>query len=325
MDADFDARAFAEAIEAPLLGGPRTLSPRGLSERAGLDQDSARRLWRSMGFAITDDDEVALTDQDLAASQRVKRAIDLGIVSFDEVVSIARLTGQVFAQLADNAGAALARIALSHSETDFDGVVDLLADEILPLLEDQHRYVWRRQLAAYVARNAARYDRDGLDDAAVTVGFADISGYTSLSRHTSESGLAGLLELFESVATDAVGAHGGRVVKLIGDAVLFTTPEPTSGSDVALDLLDAWPADQPSVRAGVATGPVLRRLGDVFGPTVNVASRLTSVAEPGEIRIDEATHGVLAADRRFRVVEQAPRDVRGYEQLKSWTVRRTAD
>lgn len=325
---EFDShQAFAEAVETLLLGGARTLSPNELAEQAGVERDYGRRLWRSMGFAISDDDdEASLTSLDLAATQRVKRAIDLQVVTPDEVVSLARMTGQVFAQLAETEGDALFRIALDKSGPDGLGaVVQRLAGEIIPLVEAVHSYVWRRQLAAYVARKVAHYDRNGSDDSEATVGFADIAGYTSFSRHASESDLANLLELFESVATDAVGAHGGRVVKLIGDAVLFTADDPVDGARIACDLLGSWPAAQPPLRAGVASGPILRRLGDIFGPTVNVASRLTTLGDPGQIRVDEATSDALEASSEFRLAEQAPQDVRGYDQLRSWWLTRASD
>lgn len=320
MHDEFDAAAVAAAAEARLLGGPRVLSPNDLAEQSGLDREYSRRLWRSMGFAMTDDDEVALTPQDLAASMRVKKAIDLGVISADEVVSFARLTGQVFAQLAESEGDTLFRIALNAGADRPVDLVDRLAADILPLIEDLHAYVWRRQLATYVARRAARHEHTGDADALGTVGFADISGYTSLSRHTSESELAVLLEHFESVATDVVGSHSGRVVKLIGDAVLFTAPEPVTGARIALDLLDAWPSDQPPLRAGVASGAILRRLGDVFGPTVNIASRLTSLATPGDVRVDETTRDALVGSADFHLVEQPPTDVRGYDRLRSWSI-----
>ncbi|QRY64236.1 adenylate/guanylate cyclase domain-containing protein [Gordonia sp. PDNC005] len=318
---DVDTRALAEAVESILLGGDRTLSPNDLADRTGIDADYSRRLWRSMGFPITDDDAITLTDRDLAAMQRVKHALDLDVVSPATMTALARQTGQVFSQLAESEGDELFRVALAAVDDGpggKDALVQLLADDLLPLIESIHAYVWRRQLAAYVARTVARYERSGTADVDVTVGFADISGFTSLSRHATASDLAGLLELFESVATDAVGAHDGRVVKLIGDAVLFTTAEPAEGIAIAADLLGQWPSDWPPVRAGLATGTVLRRVGDVFGPTVNIASRLTSLSRPNEIRVDERTATALAGRHRF--VEQDPQDVRGYDSLRSWTL-----
>ncbi|CAM3919860.1 adenylate/guanylate cyclase domain-containing protein [Smaragdicoccus niigatensis] len=319
--ADIDLDVFAEAIETMLLGGSRTLTPRDLAEAAGLDRDDGRLLWQSMGFATVADDEVALTTADLEAAKRVRRAIDLGIASFDEVISLSRLTGQIFAQLADSEGESFLAMAAKQADArGFTATIEQLAKEILPFIEELHTYVWRRQLSAFVARKVANFARTAGSQPEATVGFADISGFTALSRQTADSDLATLLELFESVATTAVGAHNGRVVKLIGDAVLYTADDPGDGVYVALDMLDAWPVTQPPIRAGVASGPILRRLGDVFGSTVNIASRLTSLSQPREVRVDEMTSSTLSSDSRFEMQEQPPQDVRGYDQLRSWLV-----
>ncbi|NMN99005.1 hypothetical protein [Antrihabitans stalactiti] len=119
-----------------------------------------------------------------------EESIALGIATFDEVVSLSRLIGQLFAQLADSEGELMYTGALKQSGS-FDAAVDQLGNETLPFIEDLHTYVWRRQLAAFVARKAMQVGRhpDSADGA--TVGFADISGFTAL------------------FSTDAVGAHGG--------------------------------------------------------------------------------------------------------------------
>ena len=321
--AEFDPHAFTEAIETLLLGGPRTLTPLDLAERAQLDRETGRLLWQSMGFATVADDELALTESDLEAAQRVRRAIDLGIASFDDVISLSRLTGQIFAQLADGEGEAFLAMATKHADaTGVAATFEQLATEIVPFIEELHTYVWRRQLSAFLARKAAQFGATAGTQPDATVGFADISGFTALSRDAATSDLATLLEQFESVATNAVGAHNGRVVKLIGDAVLYTADAPTDGVRIAVDMLAAWPATQPPIRAGVATGPILRRLGDVFGPTVNIASRLTSLSRPGKVRSDETTCAAIASDG-FRTHEQQPQDVRGYDRLRSWLVTTT--
>ena len=318
--AEFDSHAFAEAIETLLLGGARTLTPVDLAERAQLDRETGRLLWQSMGFATVADDELALTEADLEAAQRVRRAIDLGIAGFDDVISLSRLTGQIFAQLADGEGEAFLAMASKQADAmGYAATFEQFARDVVPFIEDLHTYVWRRQLSAFLVRKVAQFGKSSAMQPDATVGFADISGYTALSRHAAIADLATLLELFESVATTAVGAHNGRVVKLIGDAVLYTTDAPVDGVRIAADMMAGWPATQPPIRAGVATGPILRRLGDVFGPTVNIASRLTSLGRPGELRTDEATCAAITSDG-FRAQEQQPADVRGYDQLRSWLV-----
>jgi adenylate cyclase len=80
---------------------------------------------------------------------------------------------------------------------------------------------------------------------------------------------------------------------------------------------------------------VVPRLGDVFGPTVNIASRLTSLARPGTVLVDQGVHDALhgsaeaeghdarAADAPYELKRLRRTSVKGYSRLRSWTVRRT--
>ncbi len=118
----------------------------------------------------------------------------------------------------------------------------------------------------------------------MAVCFVDIVGYTSRSKGLDEAELVSWLECFEDAATGLVVDHGGRIIKTIGDEVLFVADRAADAAEAAL-LMTERGADEdddfPAVRAGLAYGDVVSRLGDVFGPTVNIASRLTSVARPG--------------------------------------------
>ena len=122
------------------------------------------------------------------------------------------------------------------------------------------------------------------------VGFADLVNFTSLVRRMTERQLAVMVQRFEALATDIVTAHGGRVIKTVGDEILFVTIGAAPAAAVALDLVETMAEDDllPDVRVGMAVGPVLSRLGDVFGTTVNRASRLTSVAPAGGVLVDDA-------------------------------------
>ena len=114
------------------------------------------------------------------------------------------------------------------------------------------------------------------------MGFADIVGYTRQSRSVSPDELARMLETFESIATTIVTDHDGRVIKTIGDEILFVADDPRAMARIALDLVEVPDADFPELRVGAAYGAVLSKLGDVFGSMVNIASRLTSLTPPGE-------------------------------------------
>ena len=117
------------------------------------------------------------------------------------------------------------------------------------------------------------------------VGFVDLVGSTALSQRLSTSELGAVLTEFENTASDIVTAGGGRVVKLIGDEILYTTSDPHSACAIALELAATFSEHPrvPPVRAGVAGGDVMLRDGDVFGPVVNLAARAVKVAAPGEI------------------------------------------
>ncbi len=110
-------------------------------------------------------------------------------------------------------------------------------------------------------------------------------GFTGLTRRLDEDELGSLVEGFEAWAAGSVIALGGRLVKTMGDEVLFAALEPEVGIEAALLLAAGWGRDQPPVRVGLATGRVVHRMGDVFGTPVNLASRLTAFARPGSVLV----------------------------------------
>jgi adenylate cyclase len=158
------------------------------------------------------------------------------------------------------------------------------------------------------------------------VGFADVVGYTRLTRSFSEAELAALIDRFESTAADVVAAASGRVVKMLGDEVLFVADEPSAAAVIGLGLLEAIDTDGalPEVRIGMARGNVLSRFGDVYGPVVNIASRLTSAAKPGTILVDDALAASLTGRPDVRLHRRRRMAVRGYSHLSSWRLSRAA-
>jgi adenylate cyclase len=161
----------------------------------------------------------------------------------------------------------------------------------------------------------------------MAVGFADMSGFTTLTRKATEAELADLLDAFEATATEVIAARGGRIVKTIGDEVLFVAGTAAAGAEIALDLLDRAAADErlPPLRAGLAYGPVVSRLGDVYGSTVNIASRLTSLSRPGWILVDRGMADALAGDDRFVLRSRRPESVRGFHHLRQWRLKAASD
>jgi adenylate cyclase len=323
-----DLGALLEHVEQVILGGPRRYTPAEVSDHAGVDRDEARRMWRALGFATVGDDDVVFTDADVAALRTMRELAAQGIADEDVRLAIARLFGRTFSRLASLQGQLLLEQITEHPEllTSEDGV-DSVVRSVLPLVEQLQNYTWRRQLAAYVARMAAQGDAEvTAGPARVAVGFADMSRFTSLTRRSSEAELRTLLDVFETLATEIVGQHGGRIVKTIGDEVLFQADDAAGAAEIALELLEAAAGhpELPELRAGLALGEVVTRLGDVYGSTVNIASRLTSIARPGWVLVDRELHAELEGDPRFRFKSRRPESVRGFHRLHSWRLLRGA-
>jgi adenylate cyclase len=317
-----------EALEALLLGGPRKYTRLEIAGQAGMEPERTQRLWRALGFPDAADDDPAFTDADVHALEVLSTLIDSGFVGPESEASIARAMGQSLSRLADwqtdMLADALARAAgedLASVSAD-DAVT--AARELLPQLREVQDYVWRRHLAANADRllaSAGQGDRREL-----AVGFADLVGYTSRSRGMGGRELGRMVEDFESTATEVIARHHGRVVKTVGDGVLFTTSSAVDAAEVGLDLPRVWNADErPPLRVGAAYGAVLTRLGDVFSPVVNLASRLTSLARPSTLLVDRELAHRLREEPGYRVKPLRRVSVRGYDHLQPWLVRRDSD
>ncbi len=313
-----DVRRAAAALEERLLGGPRRYVRREVARRVGVSVLSARKLWRALGFANVGEEDVAFTDADAAALARVVSAVRDGLIDEPTAIALARAVGQttdrlvswqveaLLEHLRSTVGAEGGELAVGH-------LVDLVDD-----LESVLVYTWRRRLAAVVARLGEGPDSGGhLQAADLTVGFADLVSYTRLSQRLEQRELGQLVQRFEGLASDVVTAGGGRVVKTVGDEVLFTADDPGAGAVIALSLSELMAVDRlvPDVRVGIAHGPVLRSLGDVYGPTVNLASRLTALAQPGTVVTDPQTAARLSDHPDVVLVPQRQRQVRGFASM----------
>jgi len=155
------------------------------------------------------------------------------------------------------------------------------------------------------------------------VGFADIVGYTTATRHADVNELAAMLEAFEEDTAEIIAVCRGRVVKTVGDEVLFVTDTATAIAEIAMRLTDPARGQRglPELRIGLAMGPVLTRFGDVYGSVVNLAARLTALARPGSVLVDRELAQALRADRRYQLRTRRPAAVRGYGHLRSWSLR----
>ncbi|UFN43087.1 adenylate/guanylate cyclase domain-containing protein [Nocardioides okcheonensis] len=323
-------RAVADAMEAFLLGQEPTLTRVEVAERAGVPLDLAVTLWHQLGFPHRGDDDVAFVESDVEALRLSADLVRLGILPPESQAALVRTWGRSYARLAEWQTTLLAGLALDAPDGGRDpaGQLTTLTADVLPRVEALQTYVWRRHLAS--AAQHLLGDPDGLDrgEAVLSVCFVDIVGYTTRSRALDGAELVAWVDGFEQDTTTLVVDHGGQVIKTIGDEVLFTAPEPAAALAVALALTARGddPDDPfPAVRAGLAHGAVVRRLGDVFGSTVNAAARLTSAARPGSVLVDAGVHDALGDDGTWRFRRARRVQAKGFSHLEAWRARASTD
>ncbi len=314
-----------DRLRSIVLGGAERYTREEMASAARLKLEDIARLWRAMGFADVGDAR-AFTDADLSAVLRVASLLERDLVDMEGLTDIARSMGQTTSRLADweidTLGRHVVQAGAQADSTETPGPGEDLA-ELLPELEQLLIYVWRRQLAASVGRlldhqptQAGDTDSGGVTEATTaTVGFADLVSFTRLSRQLDDTELTAVVQAFESDSADIIHAASARLVKTLGDEVMFVSDGAEQAAAIALNLHRTHNAndDLPQIRVGLATGAVLNRMGDVFGVTVNRASRFTALARPGTTVLDSATAEVLqdTTETAFTVRSLTPRPVRG--------------
>lgn len=316
-----------QRLERVLLGGRRKYTRLEVAEKAGVPEDRSRRLWRALGFATVPDDEVVFTDADVEAMRTADQLVQSGLIDPSIEVSVTRALGQHLSRLAEWQVDMLWQLIKEQPELGrSERQVTRLVDRLLPELERVQNFVWRRHLAAYAGRAFAAPD-ENLETRTEVVGFVDMVGYTRLTRQIDEEELSRVLDAFESLATEVIAEHHGRVVKMIGDEVLFVADSAHDAAEIALTLTERTTADEslPAVRAGMASGRILSRFGDVYGSVVNLAARLTSVARPGTILVDRALAAELADEKGYELRPRRPVTVRGYNRLRPAALRRARE
>ena len=308
--------SLEEMVQAHAVGrmtrspGPR----RTVAEAAAAlnaSEDDLRRAWRA--FGLPDPGQSGLDDDDLAA---VRTALDVvRLLGETTGLALVRVLGAGAARLAD---------AESSAMRGVDGIdVGRTQDELRTARTWQAvaGFVPRVGHALDVAHRrhidlARRHWEDVLGhDGTVRsgVGFADLSGFTALSERASLDELATLLAAFEERAADVVHAGGGRVVKFLGDAVMWVASTPDAMVAIAAELVEARAARDAGLqlRAAVAAGEVVAQEGDWYGPPVNLAARLVRVARPGQVLA--AADPALRLSPAWVAVPQEPVVLRGVE------------
>jgi adenylate cyclase len=316
-------------LENAILGEAPTFLGSEVAAAAGVSGDDARRLWRALGFPDAAD-QSAFNTADREALELVTRTVSESGIDFETMLRLTRAIGHTVSRLADwqmaTVSSALEEFAHGDLSTpqSMQAALDLIEHQV-PHFDKLLVYAWRRHLAAAVSRiEVLGANDDDLHVPQATVGFADLVSFTALSNELDEHEIGELVEVFETRCSDVIADHNGRVIKTLGDSVLFLEADPVQAIDIALDIIAVIGGDErlPDVRLGLATGPVVLRMGDVYGPPVNLAARFTGVARRNRVIIDERTAELLPA-AAFETRPLPARPIRGFGDLEPFTVRRT--
>jgi class 3 adenylate cyclase len=306
-----------------LRPGPHT-SLREIAELIGTNVESLNDIRRSSGFAPTDPNAALFTAGDVEMFRGFNDAAAL--FSRTELLHFTRVVGTSLRRIADAAGEMFIldieaplvtepttdRLALARQS--YDAI--LMTESAIAVFEP----MFRAQLEQSILMSRlARMSSSDNTTLSLAVGFVDLTGYTSRSQQMSGEQLLDLVLTFESNACDLVADHGGRVVKLIGDEVMFTTVDADAACSIALGLLaDAGPVDAPHPRGGVAYGPVIAHGGDLYGDTVNRASRIADIAVPNEVLVDAEVQSRATA---FAFGQAGRRLLKGFnEPITLWSL-----
>jgi adenylate cyclase len=269
-----------------VLGGTYTASE--VEERAGLPSGTMARLRRQHGLPAPEPEDRVFSDEDVEAARSMKLFLDAGFAN-ERIDEITRVLGEGMGRLSATIAASCVETFLDAGESEDEVALRFaeLAAQLTPAFAPILVAAFTAHLRDSVQRGVLGLaeleagDVAGAQDLAVC--FADLVGFTRLGGQVEVGELSTVAGRLAGLATSLTQAPV-RLVKTIGDAAMFVSPEPAPLVEVALRLVDAFEEEElPSLRAGIAFGPALLRAGDYYGNSVNLASRVTGVARPGSV------------------------------------------
>jgi adenylate cyclase len=293
--------------------GSRSLEQ--IAEAHRVDPDALADTRRALGLPVERGRPIygsALDDH----ARRLRTALEAGM-PLEALLTINRVIGRAMAAVASASRDAMQTLL---ADTDVDESARALraaeaAEALVPELDKVLAYAFGEHVRELVRLEAGAHlvDVGEADVREVGIAFADLVGFTSLGEQLTPRELGGLAERLESLAFDAL-RPGVTVVKTIGDEVMLAASDVPALVATILDLLAAADAQDalPRLRAGAAAGPTMNRAGDWYGQTVNLASRLTALAEPGTLSADLSVR--TAAEAVATWSPAVPREVRGYDR-----------
>jgi adenylate cyclase len=305
-------------VERALAGPGRRYTAREVAEISGIDLDLLRRFSAALGVPYTDPDEARATEADIDAARRIKAFRDAGLPE-DGMLQVARTIGMGTARIAEANRELVIRTLAQPGDSERDLAMRFVnaAEFMLPLVGPTLVHALQANMLEQVRRDViatsglATGDLGGAVE--LTVCFADLVEFTRLGEEVPAEELGLVAGRLEEMAT-AVAEPPVRLVKTIGDAAMFVSSEAKSLLWASLTLIAAAEAegdDFPLLRAGLATGLTLPQSGDYYGRPVNLASRITGLARPGSVVVDQTTRD--AAGEGFAYTYIGERRLKGID------------
>lgn len=315
VEAERHGRLFGLAGDALLWSGPPIYTLRTAADAIGVALEDVEHGWAMLGLTVADPDTPALSQADVdSLATWVAMRVQMGPDAADGFL---RVLGATVARLAE-AISSMIRAARPNMWLGLTGdelttaQVYRAAAEFVPRVGAMIDAVHRHHLVS--TRTFIEGVVSGPSASLVCgVGFADLSGFTALTQTLTPAELSTMLTEFGATVSDVVHADGGRVVKFIGDAVMWVSSNPELLAKAAVDLVDHPRAREAGlqVRAGLGYGQILAINGDYFGNAVNLAARLVAAASPGQILADGAVHEQLP---EWPAIAQKPLQLKGFDE-----------
>ena len=280
-------------------------------KQSGLSIDQVRLLARAAGLPDPEPGARVFTEGFVALAAGMSAVT--AVFGEDVGYQLLRVLGSSMARVADAVISAFL-VNVEPPARREEGALGIAranveAAALLPNVAKALDTLFRQHLLS--AQRPANTDADsvGYETQDLVVGFVDLVGSTELSEQLSIRDLGAVLTSFERLSTDTITRGGGRVVKLIGDEIMYTASDASSACAIALDLADLFRDHLtiPPVRVGLASGQVVRRDGDVFGSVVNLAARIVKAASPGDV----LTTADVARDVALRSEPQGVKRLKG--------------
>lgn len=313
------------AVDCLLLPTPTRYSQEDVAGLTGLPLPLIRRFWRALGFSDVGEGDRVFTDMDIQAVGMFQKMLEMGVADIDTALQMARVIGSSMSRIAE--AEVIPGSMIPGTQEDSILAADAfasVADSVIPAMAQLLEFVWRRHIQAATRRTMLLRTHGKVVGASpvLSVGFADMVGFTLLSQHLSDEDLAEVVRRFEELSHDIVTGLGGRVVKMIGDEVMFVVDGVIAAARIGLGLAEAYSDDDllSDVRVGLAMGPVLVRDGDYYGATVNLAHRIVNIGNPGTVIMSDDFHTALMeqASNEFTGKALRPRVLKDLGRVQLW-------